>query len=238
MKYQEKYLYMQLMNDLLLKIKNGLYPEGALLPSENELCKQYNVSRSTVRKALQELVKRGIIVSAQGKGSIVCKLNGVLQKMNSIYSFDKDMKKIGKTPETKVIDFIKMGATDTLAKIFIVPKGTFLYRIMRLRLADGIPMLLETNYLLSDQFEGLTMEDLEGNSLYAIFASKYNVILTRAEESFEPVILQDMEAHLLGAPLNSLGMLVERVSYQETHVVEFSKSVSPNYKFKHYIELK
>lgn len=122
--------------------------------------------------------------------------------------------------------------------MFGLPEGSAVYRIMRLRLADGEPMLLETNFLPCYRFPALSRDMLENQSLYGVLSSTYNLDITVAEETFEPVILSPMETQFLGSDKDTLGMLVQRTSFEKGRVVELSKSVSPSYKFKQHVILK
>lgn len=230
------HLYLQLADSLIEQIKNGTFSEGSLLPSERELCEEYGISRTTVRQALQKLSQEGYVNSIQGKGTFVSRPQ-IRQELSSIYSFDEDMRRLGKTPETRVMDFVEMTAIGSLAKSLSLSEGTAVYRVMRLRLADGEPMLLETNYLPLIRFPGMIREELENQSLYRLLFTKYNLNITVAEETFEPVLLRPMESQIFGAVPGALGMLIERISYEGGTVVEVSKSVSPSYKFKHHIVL-
>ena len=223
-------------NSLIEQITEGVYPKGCLLPSEREICEKYNISRTTARQALNILAQEGYITSIQGKGTVVTHPQ-IQQELGTIYSFDEDMRQLGKNPETHIMDFIEMSAPDALAAIFSLPPGCPIYRIMRLRLADQKPMLLETNFLPCSRFPHLDHKMLENQSLYRILKTQFNLVITMAEETFEPVSLRPMESQILGTPANALGMLVERISYENDKVVEFSKSVSPSYKFKHHVVL-
>lgn len=229
-------LYLQLADSLKKKIQDGSYAAGSLLPSERDLCDSYGVSRTTVRQTLQKLSQEGYVNSKQGKGTFVVR-SQIRQELDFLYSFDEDMRRLGKNPEAHIMDFVEMAADDALAGIFSLPKGDPIYRIMRLRLADGEPMLLETNYLPCVRFPGLRREALENHSLYQILITQHALCLTKAEETFEPVLLRPMESQIFGVVQNSLGMLVERISFEGETVVELSKSVSPSYKFKHHVVL-
>lgn len=233
----QDFQYLKLTKILTDLICNGTYKEGTRLPSERELCRNYGLSRTTVRQAMQELIRGGYVASFQGKGTFVSK-PPIQQDLLRIYSFNDDMRRMGKNPETEVLDFIGVTADEKLAKLFKTTIGEPLYRILRLRRADGEPILLETNYLLCSRFNGLSEEMLKEQSLYNVLISKFNLRLTLAEETFAPVLLQYMDAKLLCTPSNALGMLVERISYEGDNVVEFSRSVSPGDKFKYHVILK
>ena len=232
-----EHLYLRLADALTEKIINGTYPEGSLLPSERELCEQFNLSRTTVRQALQELAQKGYAKSLYGKGTVVIRPQ-IRQELSAIYSFDEDMRRLGKTPRTQILDFVEILANTAIASQFGLPVGTPLYRIMRLRLADDEPMLLETNYLPISRCPNLSRIELENSSLYRLINMRYGVTIDLAEETFEPIMLRPMEAQLLGTVPDALGMVIERISYEDDKIVEISKSVSPSYKFKHHIVLK
>lgn len=229
-------LYLQLTDALIAQVKDGVYADGSLLPSERELCESYNVSRTTVRQALHELAAKGYTKSIHGKGTVLVH-SQLRQELNSFYSFDEDMRKIGRKPTAQILDFLQIVAPCAIAKTLGLAENEFVYRIMRLRLANGEPMLLETNYLPCSRFPNLLPEMLENQSLYRVLSSQYGFEATIAEETFEPVLLRPMESQLLGVGSRTLGMLIERISWEGSEPAEFSKSVSPSSKFKPHVVL-
>ena len=231
------HLYLKLSDMLAEQIMDGTLPEGSLLPSERELCQIHSISRTTVRQALQDLSQKGYSRAIHGKGTVVVRPQ-IRQELRSIYSFDEDMRRLGKHPETQIMDFVKIVPTGNIAAMMQLPLGESVYRIMRLRLVDNEPMLLETNYLPCDRFPEFTRQMLENQSLYRVLTSKYGLNMDVAEETFEPILLRPMEAQMLHIGQGALGMLVERISYEGGRVVEISKSVSPASKFKHHVVLK
>lgn len=230
-------LYLKLSDALAEQIMDGTLPEGSLLPSERELCQTHGISRTTVRQALQDLNRKGYIKSIHGKGTVVVRPQ-IRQELRSIYSFDSDMRRLGKNPETQIMDFVKIEPTGNVAALMQLPVGESVYRIMRLRLVNDEPMLLETNYLPCSRFPQFTRQMLEHQSLYRVLTSQYALNIDIAEETFEPVLLRPMEAQMLHTSQGALGMLVERISYENGRVVEISKSVSPASKFKHHVVLR
>ncbi len=231
------HLYMKLSDTLAEQIMDGTLPEGSLLPSERALCQTHGISRTTVRQALQDLNQKGYIKSIHGKGTVVVRPQ-IRQELRSIYSFDEDMRRLDKNPETQIMDFVEIVPTGTIAELMQLPSGESVYRIMRLRLANDEPMLLETNYLPCNRFPEFSRQMLENKSLYRVLTSKYSLNIDVAEETFEPVLLRPMESQMLHAGQDALGMLVERISYEGGRVVEISKSVSPASKFKHHVVLR
>ena len=232
-----EHLYLKLSDMLAEQIMDGTLPEGTLLPSERELCQVHGISRTTVRQALQDLNQKGYSKTIHGKGTVVVRPQ-IRQELRSIYSFDQDMRRLGKHPETQIMDFVEIVPAGTIASMMQLPLGESVYRIMRLRLANNEPMLLETNYLPCSRFPGFTRQMLENQSLYQVLSSRYSLNIDIAEETFEPILLRPMEAQMLHTVQGALGMLVERISYEGGKVVEISKSVSPASKFKHHVVLR
>ena len=232
-----EHLYLKLSDTLAEQIVDGTLPEVTLLPSERELCQTHGISRTTVRQALQDLSQKGYIRAIHGKGTVVVRPQ-IRQELRSIYSFDEDMRRLGKNPETHIMDFVEIVPTGTVAALMQLPIGESVYRIMRLRIANNEPMLLETNYLPCDRFPEFSRQMLENQSLYRVLANRYSLNIDVAEETFEPVLLRPMEAQMLHTGQGALGMLVERISYEGGRVVEISKSVSPASKFKHHVVLR
>ena len=101
-----EYRYLKLSDALAEQIMDGTLPEGTLLPSERELCQIHGLSRTTVRQALQDLSQKGYIKAIHGKGTVVVRPQ-IRQELRSIYSFDEDMRRLGKNPETQIMDFVK-----------------------------------------------------------------------------------------------------------------------------------
>ena len=232
-----EHLYLKLSDMLAEQIMDGTLPEGTLLPSERELCQTHGISRTTVRHALQDLSQKGYIKSIHGKGTVVIRPQ-IRQELRSIYSFDEDMRRLGKHPETRIMDFVKIVPTGNVAAMMQLPSGESVYRIMRLRIANDEPMLLETNYLPCNRFPEFTRQMLENQSLYKVLTNKYSLNIDVAEETFEPILLRPMESQMLHAGQGALGMLIERISYENGRVVEISKSISPASKFKHHVVLR
>lgn len=232
-----EHLYLKLSDTLAEQIMDGTLPEGTLLPSERELCQMHDISRTTVRQALQDLSRKGYCKSIHGKGTVVVRPQ-IRQELRSIYSFDEDMRRLGKNPETQIMDFVEIVPTGTVAAMMQLPAGESVYRIMRLRLSNDEPMLLETNYLPCSRFPDFSREMLEHQSLYRVLTNRYSLNIDVAEETFEPILLRPLEAQMLRTGQGSLGMLVERISYENGKVIEISKSISPASKFKHHVVLR
>ncbi|WP_262428892.1 GntR family transcriptional regulator [Paratissierella segnis] len=230
-------LYSQLMDIIVEMIEEGNLKEDDQLPSERELCDTYDISRSTVRQAIQELEKEGYIYRLHGKGTYISP-KMFKQNLLKFYSFTEEMKKLGKTPSSMVLDFDIINTNEKLAKKMRLNIGDKVYIFTRLRLADNEPMMLETSYVPCSRFPGLTKELLEENPMYDIFSKLYGVSITSAEETFQTVVTRDNEAKLLKYSLHLPSMMIERTTYETESVVEYTKSVARGDRFKYSVILK
>lgn len=228
-------LYLQLVDRLIVTIKSSMSPNDKLM-SERELTDYYGVSRITVRQALQELEKRGFIYKKHGKGTYVSETSSPAVDLSAAYSFTEQMLKMGKTPETKTLSFERLPAIEQIAHYLQVEPGTEIFEIERLRLADGVPMMLERSYLPADLFAELTMEQLMMKPLYDIFAEDYSQQIRLAEEEFYASIALDYEAKQLKIKTGSPVLHLTRKTYNSKNkVIEYTFSMARSDQFRYKI---
>ena len=138
-------LYKQLIRKLRNDIAAGVYPVHSRIPSEQELCDTYAVSRVTVRKALAVLTQEGLLKRHQGKGTFVG-LPRIRKDLHDVNSFHDACRMMGCEPTTRVIHAMAVRATEEDARdLLLEPDEEQVIEIIRLRLADGMPVMLETN---------------------------------------------------------------------------------------------
>ena len=157
-------LYRQLMHKLRSDIASGVYPVHSRIPSEQELCETYQVSRVTVRKALAELTQEGLLNRQQGKGTFVG-IPRLCKDLKDVNSFHDACRLMNCTPSTRVIHAQLVYATQEDQRDLMC-QDEQVVETLRLRLADDTPVMLEYNrFPLAYDF--LLREDLSG-SLYAV----------------------------------------------------------------------
>jgi GntR family transcriptional regulator len=214
-------LYQQIYELLRGKIVAGEWHPGDTLPSEAELTEQYQVSRATVRQALEELVSDGLIYRQQGRGTFVAPPT-VEQGLVRIVSFTDDMRQRGLEPGTKLISAELMTATETLARRLELEPGDALARIERLRLADGEPMSVEISFLVHRYCPGILAQDYTRNSLRRMLETRYAIRITSARQTIHAVNATEEMAAVLDIPPQTALLYIERLSYSENGVpVEF-----------------
>lgn len=162
-------LYRQLMARLREDISQGLYPVHSRIPSEQELCESYSVSRVTVRKALAELTREGLLERHQGKGTFVC-LPRIRKDLRVVNSFTDACRVMGFEPGTRVIHAqLQTADQDDCEQLLCAPDDKVV-EVLRLRTADDMPVMLERNRFTAD-YAWLLNEKLDG-SLYALLRSR------------------------------------------------------------------
>jgi GntR family transcriptional regulator len=168
--------------------------EGDRVPAERELAAEWGVARMTLRRALDELVADGLIVRRQGYGTFVARPRMVHQL--SMHSFTDALRRQGREPSSRVLDFRRIRAGVGQARKLRLPVGDPIVRFTRLRLADGEPIGLETTCVPAALVPGLTAEDL-GKSWYELLAREYELAIARGRSMMEPVLLGAREARIL-----------------------------------------
>lgn len=225
-------LYYQLMDIIIEKIEDGALNENDKLLSERELCEIYDISRATVRKAIDELEKEGYIYKEHGKGTFVAPKK-LRQDILKFYSFTEEMKKLGKVPSSKVIDFEIIQCNEKISRKLNIEGDELIYMFTRLRFADNDPIMIETSYVPYDRFPGIKKKDLETSPMYDIFTKRFNAVFSMAKESFKAVKTSEKEAKLLSISTDIPSLLIERITYEEDKIVEYTVSIARGDRFEY-----
>ena len=195
----------------LLDLIEALEP-GAPVPTERELTVELSTSRTTVRQALGELVGEGRLIRRQGSGTFVAepKMTWPLQ----MTSFTEQAAANGFVASARLLAAERIRATGETAGRLGLSAWSFVYRFERLRLADDIPMAVETSHLSVSAFPGLIKHVRRASSLYRVLADVYGVSPVTAEESIETAAAAPREAALLGTDTGAPMLVLGRHSFQ------------------------
>ena len=204
-------LYHQLMQRILDDIEKGTYPIGSRIPPEHELEEAYHVSRVTVRRALSELTAEGLLERKQGKGTFVSAPR-ISHDLKSIHSFHDSCRQNGVRPETKVIHIQEVQADAADVAELNVREGDRVIEILRLRFADGEPVVLERNHF-SMGYAYLENENLNG-SLYNVLRD-YGVEPRQATHDISIASATEYQAKLLNIAVGSPLMRLREVVYDQ-----------------------
>jgi GntR family transcriptional regulator len=207
----------------LERLLGGMSP-GEALPAERDLSRDLQVARMTLRRAVDTLVEDGRLVRRPGAGTFVAPRR-VDQRLSAT-SFSDDMRARGMVPGGRTL-WAKRSAVGTLmASVLEVDKGSAMLHVRRLRTADGAPMAVENLHVPSDLVPGLTGEDLEGASFYALLAERFRLTIASGVQTVEPCLTTPEDAACLEVDAGNPAFLFERTSrLSDGRVVEYVRSV-------------
>lgn len=191
-------LYKQLQERLERAIETGELPAGSRLPTENELSQRYEVSRVTVRKALEELSKSGGLVRKPGKGTFIAERK-IQRGLSGVLDYSDMCQMTGYTPGARMIKIALEPPTEEEAAQLHLSQGEQVLVVQRVRLANGSPTVLETNRF-SEEFSFLFNENLNDASLYQLIRAHKGITFTQSEKILEIVFASAQEARYLGIP--------------------------------------
>lgn len=208
-------LYQQVYEILRASILTGEWKPGDMLPPEPELVRQFQVSRTTIRQAVDLLCREGFLSKKQGKGTFV-QAPSIEQNIHRILSFTEDMLQRGLVPQTKVIFSGIVEASQEIAEKLNVPPGEEIARLDRLRLANGEPLSVEEAHLIHRLCpEVLGRHDYSKVPLRETLVKDYGIHLKKARELIRAIVAPKNLARLLMVAENSPLLYVERVSFDQ-----------------------
>lgn len=158
-------LYHQVAQGLEDAIRSGELPPGTKLDNEIDLANRLNLSRPTMRKAMDQLVRAGLLVRKRGVGTQV--VSSQVRRSLELTSLHEDLQRSGGSPSTDVLDFARIPADDEVALLLGIAPGDEVYHLVRLRGTDGEPLALMENWIPCALCE-LTREQLEQEGLYSL----------------------------------------------------------------------
>ena len=174
-------LYQQVMDDIIRDIDSGFYGAGERIPSEEDLRDIYGVSRVTVRRSVEELAKRGYLIKRQGKGTFVHKKTSgesVFRNVDIIESFTNTCRENGSKPGARPVSCSFVSIPNEYCEFFGQSAGSKALRIVRVRTADGTPIMLEDNLFEATRYGFLDEVDLHDNSIFALIEERTGKVPT------------------------------------------------------------
>jgi GntR family transcriptional regulator len=220
------YSYQQVFNSLRTQITSGLYAPGDFLPPEPELEKQFRVSRTTVRKAVELLRVEGLVHVQQGRGTTIARWESLPQHLNHVTSFSETLRALGKKACNRKLSIETMPAGLTLALELNVPEDEELFRLRRLVEVDGHPLAVMTNHLVARYFPKLAVDDRWVPSLYRFLEDHYGLIITSAIDRLSARLATKEEAQLLLLKSPSALLIDHRISTDQRGPFESMESLA------------
>ena len=218
-------LYYQLAERIKEQILAGVLPPGARLPSERELSLQTGMSRMTARQALAYLVHEGALKVKHGVGTFVTEPKLVYEALR-FQGFSEAIAQRGGAPSSRVIEQIEIIAPERVAVGLELTVAERVYKVVRLRFADDLPLLLETSFIPCALCPGLHSVDLTTTSLYGLLEREYGVRLRRARQTLESTLATEYECALFGLSSGAPMLLAEGVAFRDDgRPAEYFKAV-------------
>ena len=198
-------LYVQIANALENLLKEEQFKNGTKLPSEESLVKHYKVSRPTINRAFELLIKKSLVYRKKGKGTFILSKKIQLPLLQEDISFGESLKKAKVNFYTELLESKIILANEIVANWLNIKKGTEVIYIKRLRYLDNVPFLLINSYLPKDLFSGLENEDFTKYSLLSILEKKYSTSIEKSKRYMKIIKASEKDSfHLnitVGDPL-------------------------------------
>ena len=231
-------LYYQIMEGVTQLIEEGHLRDGDLLPSETEFGKMLSVSRLTIRQAFGQLEHTGLITRQHGIGTFVSYKPSTAITPGRL-SFTNKMQRLGKKVENRLLHMELISANKEVAEKLRIGAEDSVIRLVRLRIVDGDPMMIEHSFIDASMFPEFETVFPTQESLYKFLLSQYNVRVLSLEQTWQPIRLTSEQTELLGEPQGALGILTKLVACtNQEKPVEYSWSVVASSKCMFYFRFR
>lgn len=231
-------LYYQLKELIRQEIEGGILRPGNFLLPERELCEKYGVSRATVRQAVLDLVREGLLERRQGKGTIIAP-SKVEEDLLGFFNFSEQMKLKGKVPSAKLISIESLDPPQRFCDLFSLSTGEQIARIIRLRLINDKPLFVEKTFLPERLYGSLNEIQLaQSPTLYDLITQSGKLKIIRVKKFIEPTLIDDFESSLLDVKKGTPALLLERIIYtQEKYAIAVSNWIVRGDRCRHFIDI-
>lgn len=222
-------LYQQVEHTLKEMIDGIEFEPGDQIPSERELAEELHISRMTIRRAIESLIRQGKLERRSTSGTFVSEPNVIRQLTPGfVQSLSRQIQEKGGRAGSKLLMFEITRAPIKVAEYLNVRLGSQVFLVKRLRLTNKLPFCIETSYLPAGLFIGMTAEDITGHdSLYDYFHQTFNIIPNRSEDQLKIAYATEEEATLLGLQLGGPVFYFRSIVFTDSgSPFEFVKSIN------------
>lgn len=231
-------LHHQVKGSLRDAIEDERLSADDMIPSERKLSQLYGVNRATVRQAVHELVQEGLLRRVAGIGTFVAGPK-VVQVLPTVLGFSARMRKEGHATLNRVLRQEAEPASPSVARRLHLALGAPVMRLVRLRIVDNEPLMIETSFLSLDRFPDVLGDDFAVRSLYDMIGARYRTHVYELDQTLEPVLMTEYEAALLDSTAGSPAMLLEVIAFAaEEDPFEFSKAIVRGDKCQYYFRMR
>lgn len=229
-------LYLQVYSGIREKITSGEFAEGLSLPSERKLAQDLQISRVTLRMALELLEQEELLRRRHGSGTYVAKKR-ILQPLSSLSSFSEDMRSRGFKPGGKLLSLERLRPSPQEVLHLALKPTADIWRIRRLRTADDQVLGIEISSLPCELLGELRRLDVENTSLYALLRQR-GLNPVRAIQHLRAIAADSEFAALLELPIAAPLLATERITWDETgQALEYVRSQYRGDRYDFVVEL-
>lgn len=217
-------LYVQLCEILKKKIESNEWDVSSQIPTEDELCRTYNISRATVRTAILELVRQGYLMRLQGKGTFVSK-KVVFDELTMLTSFRELMLEPGTNFSTRILARTMMMPVDDLITKLDISGDKHIIYIKRITIVNNSPTIIQELYIPYHICPSLLRDDIESNSMFELFEKKYEIKITRVKNYFDIAYLNAEEGRLFDQPTGLPVLLLNQHFFSGATQIMYTRSI-------------
>jgi GntR family transcriptional regulator len=213
-------MHTQIREIIRRRVLDGTYAPHSQMPSESQMMEAFSVSRITIRQALGDLQKEGLIFKVPGKGSFVAKPKA-FQNLSRLQGFGEAMGPSGYETFSQVLSMRQVPASDVVARRLQLALGDAVYEIQRLRYLNREPISVDQSYFPLALGERLAQEDLPTRDIFVILENDFGLHLTHADVQIEAISADEFLARQLRIAEASPLLRIERLTYADDQPIDF-----------------
>lgn len=206
----------QIKEDIVESILSSIYAPGDMIPTQEDYARRYNVSRLTVRKAIDDLIAKGILRTEKGRGTFVEEVVSNTFSFRRLAGFSSNVNSKKVKVTSRVIGIEEIPADKRLSVKLDMPEGSPVVHIQRLRYANGICASLQNTYLNKALVADVDFanDDLSESSLYELLETKCGIVLGFADEQFRAIRASEEVAAYFEIEIGDPVLYVKRVAFR------------------------
>jgi GntR family transcriptional regulator len=223
-------VHISIRDDLRMRLSAGEWAAGERLPSETELAARYGVARMTIRQAIGALASEGAVIRRQGLGTFAAE-GRPTRTVDLLLSFTEEMRRQGRQVETRLISAAVEQPPAAAREALQLGPSAAAVAVLRVRLVDGGPIVVQNSWLPYARFAGLAADPLLDGSLYAMLEARYGVRIMRARQAFTAATAGELDGAALGLQPCEPVLRIVRTTYDSSNLsIEFAMSaMRPGY---------
>lgn len=220
-------VYKQIKEDIVEDILNGVYEPGDMIPKQSDYAEKYNVSRLTVRKAIDDLVQKRILQTEKGRGTFVREIAKKAYSYKRLAGFSSNVMMAEVKVHSKVVDISQIRADRSVAKHLQIEENSDVIRIERLRYSNDCCIAFQKSYFSKDRVGHVDFvkENLNEKSLYGVLREKAGIELCYLDEKFRAIRASKEISEYFNVEEGDPVLYVKRIAYDADNIpIEYGKN--------------